>query len=83
MFGFGGDEGNALRQEEFDLLVGELAQLGAEHIVDADVVCISSGAPGGSARAPQTEGAGAGAATCGRGLESNGGFGKLTTGTRQ
>lgn len=37
---------DALRQEEFDLLVGELAQLGAEHIVDADMVRISPAARG-------------------------------------
>ena len=32
--------GDVLRQEELELLVGELAQLGTEHIVDSDVVCI-------------------------------------------
>jgi hypothetical protein len=34
---------NVLWQEELDLLVRKLAQLGAEHIVDADVICISPG----------------------------------------
>jgi hypothetical protein len=34
--------GDVLREEELELLVGELAQLGTEHIVDADVVCIAS-----------------------------------------
>lgn len=32
-----------LRQEELDVLVGELAELGAQHIVDADVVRVTSG----------------------------------------
>lgn len=38
----GGPHGDVLGQEELELLVGELAQLGTEHIVDADVVCIPS-----------------------------------------
>ena len=32
--------GDVLREEELELLVGELAQLRTEHIVDSDVVCI-------------------------------------------
>ena len=32
--------GDVLREEELELLVGELAQFGTEHIVDSDVVCI-------------------------------------------
>jgi hypothetical protein len=35
--------GDVLREEELELLVCELAQLGAEHVVNADVVCIASG----------------------------------------
>jgi hypothetical protein len=34
-------DGNILREEELELVVGELAQLRTEHIVDADVVCIT------------------------------------------
>jgi hypothetical protein len=34
-------DGNILREEELELVVGELAQLRTEHIVDADVVCIA------------------------------------------
>jgi hypothetical protein len=34
---------DVLREEELDLLIRKLAQLGAEHIVDADVICISPG----------------------------------------
>jgi hypothetical protein len=34
--------GDVLREEELELLVRKLAQLRAEHIVDADVVCIAS-----------------------------------------
>jgi hypothetical protein len=41
--------GDVLREEELELLVCELAQLGAEHIVDADVVCISPATAAGSA----------------------------------
>ena len=33
-------DGDVLREEELELLVGELAQLRTEHIVDSDVVCI-------------------------------------------
>lgn len=32
--------GDVLREEELELLVGELAQLRTEHIVDSDVICI-------------------------------------------
>jgi len=34
------DEVAQLREEELDFLVGELAELGAQHVVDADMVCI-------------------------------------------
>jgi hypothetical protein len=34
---------DVLGEEELDLLIRKLAQLGAEHIVDADVICISPG----------------------------------------
>jgi hypothetical protein len=40
--GAGDGCGDVLREEELELFVCELAQLGAEDIVDADVVCISS-----------------------------------------
>lgn len=47
---------NVLREEELELLVGELAQLGAEDIVDADVVCIASTQRvGGQSRVPNAE----------------------------
>lgn len=36
-----GTSGDVLREEELELVVGELAQLRTEHIVDADVVCIA------------------------------------------
>lgn len=33
---------NVLGEEELNFLVGKLAQLGAEHIMDADVFCIAA-----------------------------------------
>jgi hypothetical protein len=36
-----GTDGDVLREEELELVVGELAQLRTEHIMDADVVCIA------------------------------------------
>jgi hypothetical protein len=33
---------DVLREEELNLLVGEMAKLGAQDIVDTDVVCIST-----------------------------------------
>lgn len=32
--------GDVLRKEELELLIGKLAQLRTEHIVDSDVICI-------------------------------------------
>lgn len=43
MGGFGDSSVDVLGQEELDLLVRKLAELGAEDIVDADMICISSG----------------------------------------
>ena len=70
-----GSGDDILGEKELELLVGELAQLGAQHVVDADMVRISSAPAKSSAVLLQP------ARNCNR----NCGFGgtQLTTGTQQ